>query len=66
MDGPLRMLHQKFFALPLIRRSPDMVGQIPEVIKHPGLRVLVFAVLITFFVSRVVMACASCEDFEGP
>ena len=66
MDGPLRMLHQKFFALPLIRRSPDTVGQIPEVIKHPGLRVLVFAVLITFFVSRVVMACASCEDFEGP
>ena len=30
MDGPLRMVHAKLFALPLIRRAPDTVGQIPE------------------------------------
>lgn len=66
MDGPLRMVHAKLFALPLIRRAPDTVGQIPEVLKHPAVRLLVFAILITFFVSRVIMACVECQDFEGP
>eukprot|EP00439_Symbiodinium_sp_Y106_P050707 s71_g6.t1 len=43
-------------------RPPDTVGQIPEVLKHPADRLLVFAILITFFVSRVIMACVECQD----